>query len=48
MKEIWTLKNSPSPHIHANATEFPHNNAFSQRKFMPPDFALFPTSASSA
>jgi hypothetical protein len=35
MKVIWTLKNSPSPHIQAKATEFPHHNAFNQRKFMP-------------
>jgi hypothetical protein len=34
MKVIWTLKNSPKPHIQAKATEFPHNSAFIQRKFI--------------
>jgi hypothetical protein len=34
MKEIWTLKNSPRPHIQASATEFPHNKALSHRKFI--------------
>jgi hypothetical protein len=34
MKVIWTLKNNPSPHIHDNATEFPHRTAFNQRKFI--------------
>jgi hypothetical protein len=34
MKVIWTLKNNPSPHIHAKATEFPQSSAFNQRKFM--------------
>ena len=47
MKEICTLKNSPKPHIHAKATEFPHNKAFSQRKFILRPSPLFMTSASS-
>jgi hypothetical protein len=34
MNVIWTLKNNPSPHIHDNATEFPHRTAFNQRKFI--------------
>jgi hypothetical protein len=34
MKVICTLKNNPSPHIHAKATEFPHRTAFNQRKFI--------------
>jgi hypothetical protein len=34
MKVICTLKNSPSPHIHDNATEFPQSSAFNQRKFI--------------
>jgi hypothetical protein len=34
MKVIWTLKNSPRPHIHDKATEFPHKRAFNQRKFI--------------
>jgi hypothetical protein len=34
MKVIWTLKNSPKPHIHDNATEFPQRTAFNHRKFM--------------
>jgi hypothetical protein len=34
MKVIWTLKNSPNPHIHDKATEFPHRIAFNQRKFI--------------
>ncbi len=34
MKVICTLKNSPSPHIHDKATEFPQSSAFNQRKFI--------------
>ena len=34
MKVICTLKKSPSPHIHAKATEFPHSRELIQRKFI--------------
>jgi hypothetical protein len=34
MKVICTLKKSPSPHIHAKATEFPHKRELIQRKFI--------------
>jgi hypothetical protein len=34
MNVIWTLKNSPKPHIQAKATEFPHKSALIQRKFI--------------
>jgi hypothetical protein len=47
MKVIWTLKNSPKPHIQANATEFPHKSALIHRKFMkPPKNAHYPHPAS--
>jgi hypothetical protein len=35
MKVIWTLKNSPNPHIQARATELPHSSELIQRKFIP-------------
>jgi hypothetical protein len=34
MKVTWTLKNKPSPHIHANATELPQKNSLMRRKFI--------------
>ncbi|HSR37163.1 MAG TPA: hypothetical protein VLL73_08280, partial [Desulfurivibrionaceae bacterium] len=34
MKVIWTLKNSPNPHIQAKATELPHSSELIQRKFI--------------
>ena len=34
MKVIWTLKNNPSPHIQARATEFPQSSALIDRRFM--------------
>lgn len=46
MNEICTLKNSPNPHIHASATEFPHNKAFSHLKFISPTNRLSNRSAS--
>ncbi len=46
MNEICTLKNSPNPHIQANATEFPHNKAFSHLKFISPTNRLSIRSAS--